>query len=125
MILLWSGLMLGGRWHYFANKKHFLARSATQVHVKLAPTDLATQTLENKRESDHILETPKNLEILGALEFPPVKNPFRNDPFSAPEKVIHCSARGNTVAAKPPSTATPSKRQLEVPPCLKAPNLAS
>ena len=40
--LLWSGLMLGGRWHYFANKKHFLARSATQGHVKLAPTDLAS-----------------------------------------------------------------------------------
>ena len=36
------------------------------------------ETLEKKGESDHFLEILENSEI---LEIPPVKDPFRNDPF--------------------------------------------
>ena len=44
--------------------------------------------MENKGESDHVLETLENLEvleILDILEIPPVKRPFRNDLVSDPE----------------------------------------
>ena len=34
--------------------------------------------VENRGESDHLLEI---LEILEFLDIPPVKDPFRNDPF--------------------------------------------
>ena len=39
------------------------------------------QAVENKGESDHFLEILENLEILEILQLPPVKDPFRNDPF--------------------------------------------
>ena len=34
------------------------------------------QTVENKEESDHFLETLENSEILEILEIPPVKKPL-------------------------------------------------
>ena len=37
--------------------------------------------MENKGESDHLLEILENLEFLEILEIPPVKDPFRSDPF--------------------------------------------
>ena len=39
------------------------------------------QSVENKGESDHFPEILEYLEIVEILEVPPVKDPFRNDPF--------------------------------------------
>ena len=47
----------------------------------------------NKGESNHFLEILENLEILESFErYSPVKDPFRNDPFSGPESHVYLSS---------------------------------
>ena len=41
--------------------------------------------MEKQGEPDHLLEILENLEVLEIPEIFPVKDPFRNDPFSFPE----------------------------------------
>ena len=44
------------------------------------------QRVENKGESDHVVEILENVEVVERLEIPSVKRtPFRTGPLSAPE----------------------------------------
>ena len=69
------------------------------------------QTLENKGESDHFLE---NFEILEILEIPPVKRPFRNDPFFRPRESlgVHKILLSAKVGFTPPRKRAQNEEKL-------------
>ena len=64
-------------------KKGFLRKVHVQEILETLEILESPSSVENKGESDHLLEIPENLEVLDVeiLEIPPVKDPFCNDPF--------------------------------------------